>query len=325
MTTISAWWMWIGFFVFVLMMLAVDMFLLGGKKVHRVSTKEALSWAVVWVTLAFAFNLLLWWYLTHTSGHVIANEKALEFLTGYLIEKSLSIDNMFIFVMIFSYFAVPAEYQRRILLFGVLGAIVMRLVMILLGVLVIAKFHWILYIFGLFLMVTGIKMFIFSDKPPDLDKNPVLRWMRNHLRITDKFHGGKFLVRQNKILYVTPLFLVLILIEVSDLIFAVDSIPAIFAVTEDPFIIVTSNIFAILGLRALYFLLVNMHDRFHLLKYGLAFILVFVGFKMLIAYWFKIPIFIALGIVIFTLVFCIVLSIHQKSLLVKKKLSKHTD
>lgn len=319
MTTISEWWMWVGFFVFVLIMLAVDMFLLGGKKAHRVSTREALGWVIVWVTLALTFNLLLWWYLIHTAGHVVANEKALEFLTGYLIEESLSVDNMFIFVMIFNYFAVPAEYQRRVLLFGVLGAIVMRLVMILLGVWAVAHFHWILYIFGIFLMITGVKMFIFANKKPDLDKNPVLRWMQNHLRITSEYHGEKFFIRQNRMLYVTPLFLVLILIEVSDLIFAVDSIPAIFSVTEDPFIVFTSNIFAILGLRALYFLIANMANRFHLLKYGLAFILVFVGFKMIIAHWFKIPVFIALGVVVITLVFCIVLSIYQTSLLAKKK------
>ena len=226
---------------------------------------------------------------------------------------------MFIFVMLFGYFAVPAEYQRRVLLFGVLGAIVMRLFMILFGVWVVAKFHWILYVFGLFLTITGVKMFIFANQKPDLDNNPVLNWMRNHLRITKKFHNEKFFVRQNKMLYVTPLFLVLVLIEVSDLIFAVDSIPAVFSVTSDPFIVFTSNIFAVFGLRALYFLIANMANRFHLLKYGLAFILVFVGFKMLIAYWFKIPISIALGVVVVTLVFCIALSIYQTSLLANKK------
>ena len=324
MTTIGEWWMWVGFFVFVLTMLAVDMFLLGGKKAHRVSTKEALTWTIVWVSLALTFTLLLWWYLTHTASHAVASEKSLEFLTGYLIEESLSVDNMFIFVMLFSYFAVPAEYQRRVLLFGVLGAIVMRLFMILFGVWVVAKFHWILYVFGLFLMITGVKMFIFANQKPDLDSNPVLNWMRNHLRITKKFHKEKFFVRQNKMLYVTPLFLVLVLIEVSDLIFAVDSIPAVFSVTNDPFIVFTSNIFAILGLRALYFLIANMADRFHLLKYGLAFILVFVGFKMLIAYWFKIPIFIALGVVVMTLILSITLSMYQTSLLANKKIRRDT-
>lgn len=318
MTTISEWWMWIGFFAFVLIMLAVDMLLLGGKKVHRVSTKEAFSWVIVWVTLALAFNFLLWWYLTLTAGPVVANEKALEFLAGYLIEESLSVDNMFIFVMIFNYFSVPAEYQRRVLLFGVLGAIVLRLIMILLGVWIVAKFHWILYLFGLFLVITGAKIFIFADQKPDLDRNPVLCWMRNHLRITKKFHKEKFFIRQNKALYVTPLFLVLVLIEVSDLIFAIDSIPAIFSVTEDPYIVFTSNIFAILGLRALYFLIANMANRFHLLKYGLALILVFVGFKMIIAYWIKIPIFIALSVIVVILAFFILLSIYQSHLSSKK-------
>ncbi len=319
MTTISEWWMWLGFFVFVLLMLALDMFLLGGKKAHRVSTKEALSWVIVWVSLALIFNLLLWWYLTHSIGPVLANEKALQFLTGYLIEESLSIDNMFVFVMIFGYFAVPPEYQRKVLLFGVLGAILMRLIMILLGVWVVEKFYWVLYVFGLFLVITGIKMFIFADQKPSLNNNPALRWMRNHLRITDTFHDEKFFVRQNKMLYATPLFLVLALIEFSDLIFALDSIPAIFAITKDPFIIFTSNIFAILGLRSLYFLVANMTNRFHLLKYGLAFILVFVGLKMLVAHWFKVPTFIALGVVIFTLALCTMLSIYQTSLAEKKK------
>lgn len=319
MTTVSEWWMWLGFLAFVAIMLAVDLFLLGGRKAHRVSTKEALSWTIVWFTLAFIFNVLLWWYLSYTANTPIANEKAVEFFTGYLIEKSLSVDNIFVILMIFSYFAIPAEYQRRVLIYGVLGAIVMRLIFILLGIWMVSKFHWILYIFGLFLLITGIKMFIFAEHKPELAKNPVLRWMRNHLRITDELQGERFFIFRNRLLYVTPLFLVLVLVEVSDLIFAVDSIPAIFAVTNDPFIVFTSNIFAILGLRALYFLLVNMHNRFHLLKYGLAFILVFVGFKMLIAYWFKIPVFIALGIVVLTLVFCIVLSIYQTSLLAKKK------
>ncbi len=319
MTTISEWWMWVGFSVFVAIMLAVDLFLLGGRKAHRISTKEALSWTIVWFSLSLIFNLVLWCYLLHTSGAPIANEKALEFFTGYLIEKSLSIDNVFVILMIFNYFAIPAEYQHRVLIYGVLGAIIMRLIFILLGILMVSKFHWILYIFGFFLLVTGIKMFIFAEHKPDLAKNPVLSWMRNHLRITNELHGERFFIFRNKLLYVTPLFLVLILVEVSDLIFAVDSIPAIFAVTNDPFIVFTSNIFAILGLRALYFLLVNMHSRFHLLKYGLAFILVFIGFKMLIAYWFHIPVFIALGIVVLTLVFSIALSIYQTSLLAKKK------
>lgn len=310
--TISEWWMWLGFLTFIGIMLAVDLFLLGGRKVHRVSTKEALAWVIVWFTLALMFNLLLWWYLTHTFGAAIANTKALEFLTGYLIEESLSMDNVFVFLMIFNYFAIPVEYQRRVLLYGVLGAIVMRLVLILLGIWIVSKFQWILYIFGFFLLATGIKMFIFAEHKPKLAKNPILRWMRKHLRVTKQLHEERFFVWRNRIFYVTPLFLVLVLVEVSDLIFAVDSIPAIFAVTNDPFIIFTSNIFAILGLRALYFLLANMAERFHLLKYGLALILVFVGFKMLIRHWIEIPVLITLGVVLFTLLSCVLLSMYKK-------------
>lgn len=319
MTTVSEWWMWIGFLTFVIMMLTVDLFLLGGKKAHRVTTKEALTWTIVWFTLALVFNLLLWWYLIQTSSIQLANEKALEFLTGYLIEKSLSIDNVFVILMIFSYFSIPAEYQRRVLIYGVLGAIFMRLVIILLGIWVVNQFHWILYLFGLLMIITGIRMVFFADHEPELEKNPLLRWMRQHLRITDRLLGERFFSVQNQVWYVTPLFLVLILVEVSDLIFAVDSIPAIFAVTNDPFIIFTSNIFAILGLRALYFLLANIHRRFHLLKFGIALILIFVGIKMLIAPWFKIPIFIALSVVIITLVVCIGLSIYKTSLSAKRK------
>lgn len=319
MNTVSEWWMWLGFLAFVAMMLVIDLFLLGGRKAHRVSTKEALSWTIVWFTCALIFNLLLWWYLIHTSSTQIANEKALEFLTGYLIEKSLSIDNVFVILMIFGYFSIPAEYQRRVLIYGVLGAIVMRLILILLGIWIVNQFHWALYLFGFLMLITGIRMIFFAEHQPDLAKNPILGWMRQHLRITNELQGERFFIVQKQLRYVTPLFLVLILVEVSDLIFAVDSIPAIFAVTNDPFIIFTSNIFAILGLRALYFLLVNMHSRFHLLKYGLAFILIFVGFKMLIAPWFKIPIFFALGIVVIILIFCIVLSIYQTSLLSKNK------
>lgn len=295
--TIGAWWMWTGFAAFVIAMVAVDMLALQYKGAHKVSSREALAWSALWVSLALGFNALLWWYLSQTAGAELANEKALEFLTGYLIEKSLAIDNIFVFIMLFSYFAVPPEHQRRVLLYGVLGAIIMRAAMILLGTVLIAKFHWILYVFGAFLVITGIKMLALAEQAPDLTRNPILRWMRGHLRITDDYHGDRFVVRRNGLRYVTPLFLVLVLVEVSDLIFAVDSIPAIFAVTSDPFIVFTSNIFAILGLRAMYFLLADVAERFHLLKYGLALILVFVGVKMLLADLYKIPIGIALGVV----------------------------
>ncbi|MBK6908094.1 MAG: TerC family protein [Rhodocyclaceae bacterium] len=289
--------MWAGFIVFVLTMLALDLFVFGGGKAHRVHVKEAATWVGVWVSLALAFAGLLWWYLNGTQGAEVARTKTLEFLAGYLIEQSLSVDNMFVFVMIFTYFAVPPELQRRVLLYGVIGAIVMRAGMILAGVWLVAQFAWVLYVFGAFLVITGIKMLIFAESEPDLDKNPLLRWLRGHLRITPEFHGERFFVKQNGLLWATPMFLVLMLIEVSDLVFAVDSIPAIFAVTTDPFIVFTSNIFAIMGLRALYFLLADMADRFHLLKYGLAIVLVFIGGKMLAMPWFHMPIQWSLSIV----------------------------
>ena len=289
--------MWAGFIAFVIAMLALDLFVFGGKTAHRVKVKEALAWVVAWICLSLAFAGLLWWYLNDTQGAVIAQRKTLEFLAGYLIEQSLSIDNMFVFVMIFGYFAVPPELQRRVLLYGVLGAIVMRAGMILAGVWLVSQFAWILYIFGAFLVITGIKMLVFAESEPDLEQNPLLRWLRGHLRITEGFRGELFFVRQNGVLWATPMFLVLLLIEASDVIFAVDSIPAIFAVTTDPFIVFTSNIFAIMGLRALYFLLADWNERFHLLKYGLAIVLLFVGTKMLLLDIYKIPTNVSLGVV----------------------------
>jgi Membrane protein TerC, possibly involved in tellurium resistance len=301
--------MWIGFIVFVLGMLAVDMFALGGRNAHRVSPREALSWSVVWVSLAFLFAGLMWWYLDANVGREFANQKGAEFLSGYLIEKALSVDNIFVFLMIFSYFAVPAEMQRRVLLYGVIGAIVMRAVMILLGAWMIAQFSWILYVFGAFLVFTGIKMLIFADKEADLGDNPLLRWLRGHMKISDNYDGENFTTRINGVRYFTPLMLVLLLIEISDVIFAVDSIPAIFAITKDPFIVFTSNMFAIMGLRALYFLLADSAERFHLLKYGLALVLLFVGGKMLASYWFHVPVLVSLSIVGAILVISIIASL----------------
>ena len=282
--------MWVGFNVFVLIMLGLDLFVLGGNKAHRVSAKEAASWTATWMALATTFGALLWWYLDATAGREIANRKALEFFTGYLIEQALSVDNMFVFVMIFTYFAVPPELQRRVLLYGVLGAIVMRAAMILGGIWLVSEFEWVLYVFGLLLVVTGGKMLIMAEQKPDLEKNPLLRWLRCHMRIAPGFHGQSFFVRIDGLLHATPMFLVLLMIEASDLVFAVDSIPAIFAVTTDPFIVFTSNIFAILGLRALYFLLADMAERFHLLKYGLALVLIYIGGKMLMMPWFHTPV-----------------------------------
>jgi tellurite resistance protein TerC len=290
-------WMWGAFIAFVLVMLALDLFVFGGKKAHKVSVREAASWSLVWVSLALAFNAGLWWYLSGTVGSEIADRKALEFLTGYLIEKSLSVDNVFIFLLIFASFHVAPEFQRRVLIYGVLGAIVMRAVMILAGAWVVQEFSWVLYLFGAFLVVTGMRMLVMAEKEPDLEKNPVLRFARKHLRIAEGDHGEKFMVMKNGVRHFTPLFLVLILIEVTDLVFAVDSIPAIFAITTDPFIVFTSNIFAIMGLRALYFLLADVADRFHLLKYGLAMVLTFIGSKMLIMPWYHVPVGASLAIV----------------------------
>jgi TerC family integral membrane protein len=290
-------WMWGAFVGFVLVMLAIDLFLVGGNKAHKVSFKEAAAWSFIWFSLAMLFNLLLWWHLKDAYGAEIAGAKAMEFLTGYLIEKSLAVDNIFVFLMIFSFFAVPAEYQRRVLIYGVIGAIVMRAVVIAAGAWLVQEFHWILYLFGAFLVITGIKMLMAAEAAPDMSQNPLLNWFKRHLRLTPDYRGEKFWVVENGVRTFTPLFLVLIMIELSDLIFAVDSIPAIFAVTTDPFIVFTSNIFAILGLRAMYFMLAGMAERFHLLKYGLAMVLVFVGSKMLIVDFYKIPIGLSLGIV----------------------------
>jgi tellurite resistance protein TerC len=291
--------MWVGFVAFVLVMLALDLFVFGGNKAHKVKVKEAAIWSGVWVSLALLFNFGLWWYLNGSVGREIADQKALEFFSGYLIEKALSVDNVFVFLLIFTAFQVPQQYQRRVLLYGVLGAIVMRAVMILAGAWVVSEFSWVLYVFGAFLLITGLRMLVAVDAKPDVENNPVLKLARRHLRVADGDHGEKFTVVKNGVRYVTPLFLVLLLIEVTDLVFAVDSIPAIFAITTDPFIVFTSNLFAILGLRALYFLLVDVADRFHLLKYGLAMVLAFIGAKMLIMPWYHMPVQASLMVVAF--------------------------
>ena len=282
-------WMWGVFIAFVLGMLLLDVVALGGGKSHKVSVKEAAAWSAVWVALALLFNLGMYFYLSSTVGETIANAKSMEFLAGYVIEKSLSVDNVFVFLMIFGHFAVPVQYQRKVLLYGVLGAIVMRILMILAGTWVITQFAWVLYIFGIFLVFTGMRMLVAAEKEPDVEANPILRLVKKILPFTKDFHAEKFSIIDNGKRVFTPLFLVLILIEISDVVFAVDSIPAIFAVTTDPFIVFTSNIFAIMGLRALYFLLADMADRFHLLKFGLAFVLMFVGIKMLIVKWVHVP------------------------------------
>ena len=307
--TIGEPWMWFAFIGFVVLMLALDLFVLGGKKAHKVGVKEAALWSLVWVSMAMMFAGGMWWYLSGTVGQEIADRKTLEFITGYLIEKSLSVDNVFIFLLIFSSFHVAPEYQRRVLIYGVLGAVVMRAIMILAGAWMVREFSWVLYVFGAFLAVTGVRMLVMAEKVPDLEKNPVLRFARRHLRISEGDHGEKFMVMKNGVRYFTPLFLVLILIEVSDVVFAVDSIPAIFAITTDPFIVFTSNIFAIMGLRALYFLLADVADRFHLLKYGLAMVLIFIGSKMLIMPWYHVPVAASLLIVAVMIVSSVIASL----------------
>ena len=273
--------LWATFAAFVVAALAIDLWVMDRRASQTVGVKTAAVWSVVWIALALAFGAGLWAWLDGTAGRELANEKAAEYLTGYLIEKSLSVDNIFVFLMLFTYFAVPPERQRKVLVLGVLGAVVLRVVMILIGAWLIARFHWILYVFGLFL----------------LEKNPVLRWMRGHLAITPQFHGDRYWVEEGGKRWFTPLFVVLVLIGVTDIVFAVDSIPAIFAITDDPFIVMTSNIFAVLGLRALYFVLADLAARFHLLAYGLGAILVFVGLKMLAVDFFKVPVAWSLGVV----------------------------
>ncbi len=304
--------MYVGFFAAVVVMIAIDMFALNKAGNHKVSVKEALSWTVVWITVAMLFNGWLWWHLASdpSIGREIANHKALEFLTGYVLEKSLAVDNIFVFLMIFSFFKVPPEYQRRVLVYGVLGAVIMRAIMISIGAVLVQEFHWILYIFGAFLVFTGLKMMMpEKESDDDLANNPLLKWLRGHIRVTPEFHQEKFFIRDSTGWVATPMLLVLIMIEFSDLIFAVDSIPAIFAVTTDPFIVMTSNIFAILGLRAMYFLLADVADRFHLLKYGLAAVLTFIGAKMLMVEFYKMPIAVSLGVVFFFLTASVVASL----------------
>jgi tellurite resistance protein TerC len=309
MDTIAPTWLWVFFVVSVLVALFVDFVVLKKQGAHSVSVKEALNWSIVWVALSFAFNGLFWWAVYQDHGGAVANEKSMEFLTGYLIEKSLAVDNIFVFLMIFTYFAVPPEFQKRVLMIGIIGAIVLRTVMILLGAWLIQHFHWILYVFGAFLVLTGIKMWWASGQEPDLEANPALKLLRRMLPVSKHFDGEKFFTVENGKKIATPLLLVIALVGLTDVIFAVDSIPAIFAITMDPFIVLTSNIFAILGLRAMYFLLAAVATKFHLLSYGLAVILVFIGTKMLLIDIYKIPVLISLGVVVSILAITMIASV----------------
>ena len=298
METIGSPLLWGGFAVMVVVALLVDLVLMRSGGPHKVTFKEAAYWSLGWVALALLFNAGLWWYLTETAGSVVANRVGLEFLTGYLVEKSLAVDNIFVFLMVFTYFSVPEEQRQRVLIIGILGAIVLRTIMIFAGAVLLTKFHWLLYVFGVFLLFTGIKMWLAAGKAPDLEANPALRWMRKHLALTPQYHGNALVVRENGKRWYTPLFVVIMLIAITDVIFAVDSIPAIFAITSDPFIVLTSNVFAVLGLRAMFFLLAGMADRFHLLPYGLAVVLAFIGSKMLLIDVLKIPVLVSLGVVV---------------------------
>lgn len=295
MNTVGTPLLWGGFAVVVAIMLAIDLLLQGRRGSHSMTMKQAAGWSILWVTLSLLFNAAFWWYLVQTQGRAVADPQALAFLTGYLIEKALAVDNVFVWLMLFSYFAVPPALQRRVLVYGVLGAIVLRTIMIFAGSWLISQFDWLLYVFGAFLLFTGVKMALAKEDDSGIGDKPLVRWIRSHLRMTDKIESERFFTRKNGVLFATPLLLVLILVELSDVIFAVDSIPAIFAVTTDPFIVLTSNLFAILGLRAMYFLLAGVAERFSMLKYGLSVILVFIGVKMLIVDFYHIPVAISLG------------------------------
>jgi tellurite resistance protein TerC len=296
--------LWIGFNVFVVLMLVLDLGVFH-RKSKEISVKEALAWTGIWVFLAFLFNVFVYYQL--------GEDKAFEFFTGYLIEKSLSVDNIFVIILIFSYFNVPPSYQHKVLFWGILGALVMRVCFILAGIELIHKFHWLIYIFGGFLIFTGIRIITQGDLKLNPEKNPIVKFVRKLFPVTESFEGDKFFVRRNHALWATPLFLVVIMIEATDLVFAVDSIPAILAISDDPFIVYTSNVFAILGLRSLYFALAGIEKYFAYLKYGLCAILVFVGVKMCIVDWYKIPVEISLEFITLTLGLTVLASMVMRS------------
>ena len=311
METVAPLWLWLTFGVIVLASLFIDFVVLKKQGAHDIGVKEALNWSIIWIALSFVFNGLFWWAVKDSTGSTeLANTKSLEFLTGYLIEKSLAVDNIFVFLMIFTYFAVPSPFQKRVLMIGIVGAIVLRTVMILAGGWLMAEFHWVLYVFGAFLVLTGIKMWWAAGKEPDLNNNPALKLLRKYMQISKNYDGEKFWTIENGKKIATPSFMVICLIALTDVIFAVDSIPAIFAITSDPFIVLTSNVLAILGLRAMYFMLAAVAHKFHLLNYGLAVILVFIGTKMCLIDIYKIPVSISLAVVIGILILTMVLSVR---------------
>jgi tellurite resistance protein TerC len=311
MQTIAPFWLWATFIAVVLVALFIDFVVLKKQGAHEVGVKEAMHWSIIWVLASLAFNALFWWAVKDSTGSTeLATTKALEFLTGYLIEKSLAVDNIFVFLLIFTYFAVPAAYQKRVLMIGIIGAIVLRTVMILVGGWLLQQFHWILYLFGAFLILTGIKMWWAAGKEQSLDDNPALKLLRKVLPVSQNYDGEKFWTVENGKRIATPLFMVICLVGFTDVIFAVDSIPAIFAITSDPFIVLTSNVFAILGLRAMYFLLSAVASKFHLLTYGLAVVLVFIGTKMVLIDVYKIPVLVSLGVVVAVLAITMLWSVR---------------
>ena len=310
MHTIGNVWLYLAFFSLVAVMLLIDFLGFRQKQDQEVKLKTAAYWSIAWVSVATLFGAGLWLYLQQTAGITLANSKVMEYFAGYLLEKSLAIDNVFVWLMIFAAFAIPPALQRKILLYGVLGAIVLRTLFIFIGAWFVQEFSWVLYIFGAFLLYTGFKFLQGQEQQPNIEEMALLKWLRKHIRITPQLDGHKFFVRQNGLLWATPLFLVLLLVEVSDVIFAVDSIPAIFAVTSDPFIVLTANLMAILGLRAMFFLLAGAATKMHYLPYGLGIILIFIGFKMLMLDVFHMPIWLSLGFIIITLAITAGLSIR---------------
>lgn len=314
METIGNLWLYVAFFGLVTVMLLVDFLGFKQKQNQDVPIRQAAYWSIAWVSVAVIFGGGLWFYLQQTVGATIANQKTMEYFAGYLLEKSLAIDNVFVWLMIFAAFAIPPAYQRKILLYGVLGAIILRTIFIFIGAWFVQEFSWVLYIFGAFLIYTGFKFLKGQDEEDtNIEDIKLLKWLRKHMRITPQLEGNNFFVRQNGVLWATPLFLVLILVEASDVIFAVDSIPAIFAVTSDPFIVLTANLMAILGLRAMFFLLAGAASKMHYLPYGLGIILLFIGAKMLLLDVFHMPIWISLGFIVLVLGITAYLSLrHNK-------------
>ncbi|MFH7809914.1 TerC family protein [Acinetobacter sp. BSP-153] len=311
MESIGNLWLYLAFFGIVTVMLLIDFLGFKQKEGQEVKIKTAALWSIAWVSVASLFGAGLWLYLQQTAGVTVANTKVMEYFAGYLLEKSLAVDNVFVWLMIFAAFAIPPALQRQLLLYGVLGAIILRTIFIFIGAWFVQEFSWILYIFGAFLVYTGFKFFKGqNEEETNIEDMAILKWLRKHMRITPQMHGNKFFVRQNGMLWATPLFLVLILVEASDVIFAVDSIPAIFAVTSDPFIVLTANLMAILGLRAMFFLLSGAATKMHYLPYGLGIILVFIGFKMLMLDVFHMPIWISLGFIVLVLSITAILSIR---------------